>query len=114
MLITEAPQRDLAFTTIKFGERGGVFLQDLQADPPVMPTEVIPEAVPGPRQSWAPRKGAGALGLTLWETNAKYLWDLLYLAGRQPVPVDTRFRPMHALSVRRWCVVINPAVSYAP
>ena len=57
--IIEAPQRDLDPTPLTFGERFGVILQDPKAIPPVLLAEVIPEAVPGPRWSWAPRKGRG-------------------------------------------------------
>ena len=75
--IIEAPRRDLAPTPLIFGEIVGLFLQYLQAIPPVLLFEVIPDAVPGPRRSWAPRKGEGALGCALWETDIEYLWDVV-------------------------------------
>ena len=47
--------------------------------PPVLPVEVLYEAVTGPRQSWAPSKGTGALGCDLWKNDVKDLWVVLFL-----------------------------------
>ena len=82
MLITEATWRHLSPTPLTFGERGGAFLQDPQAIPSVISVEVITEAVPGPRQSWEPGKGAGALECDSPETDVKDLWDVLHLIER--------------------------------
>ena len=43
-----------------------MLLQDPHAIPPVLSVEVITVAVLGPRRSWAPIKGEGALGFSLW------------------------------------------------
>ena len=63
--ITEAPRRDMDPTPLIFGERGGVFLQDSQAIPPVLSVEVIPEAVPGLRCSCLPSNGSESLGCSI-------------------------------------------------
>ena len=65
--------RYLAPILLTFGERGGVLLHNPQDTPPVLLVEVIPETIPHPRQSWAPRKGSGALGCSLLETDVKDL-----------------------------------------
>ena len=56
-----------------------MFLQFLHDISPVLSDEVILESVICPRKSWAPGKGAGALGFHLWEKDVKYLWDVLCL-----------------------------------
>ena len=73
MPITETPLQNLDPTPLIFGKSGEVLLQYQQDIPPVLLVEVISEDVPGPRRSWAPGKGSGALVYALWETNAEYL-----------------------------------------
>ena len=81
-MITEALRRDLAPTSLTFGEKGGMFLQDPHAITPVLPVEVTPDSVPGPRQSWAPGEVAGALVCDLWKTDVKDMWDVLPLTDQ--------------------------------
>ena len=46
--VTEAPWRNLTITTLAFGERGGVLLQDTEAVTPMLAVKVAPQDVPGP------------------------------------------------------------------
>ena len=73
----EVPWWDLAPTPLKFGEKGGVFLQDPNDIPPVLSVEIINKAVLGKRWSWALREGAGSMRCALWETDADDLWDVV-------------------------------------
>ena len=59
--ITEAPRQDLDPTARIYGERGGAFLQDPQANPLVLMVGVILEDVSVPKLTWALTKVAGAL-----------------------------------------------------
>ena len=58
MTVTKAPWWNLTTTPLAFGERGGVFLQDPEADPPVLTVKVVPQAVPVPQGPRAAEKEA--------------------------------------------------------
>ena len=56
----QPPWGELADVALPFGEGVRVLLQDTDAVPPVLDTEIITNASPGARGPWASGKGAGA------------------------------------------------------
>ena len=99
--INEAPWKNLSPTPLAFGKRGGVFVQDPEAAPPVPVLEVVLQAFTSPRVNHTAMKGSGALKFPLRKNYVKHLRDVFRLTERQPIPLHLRLRPMHMPSVRR-------------
>ena len=88
MPVPEAPLYNLPPTPLKFGERGGVLLQNPEAVNPVIAVKVVPQAVPGPWGTQVSGKGAWELRHSLRKTDTKDLQNLFYLIDWKPVPVN--------------------------
>ena len=99
MTITEAPWGNLAPTPLAFGKQGGLLLHDQEAVPPVPEVEVVPQAVTGPRGTWADGKGAMTLIFAPQKSDVKDLRDVFHLTDRKPVPVNLWLRTMNMLSI---------------
>ena len=105
--VSKAPWWYLNPAPLAFGKHGGVLLQYMENVTPVLAVKMVPQAVPdtqGPREVG---KGVWALRHVLWETDVKYLQNVLRLTDLQPVPVNFRICPC----IRRLCAVIKPELS---
>ena len=78
-----------------------MFLQCPDPFPPVMADKLRTQSILRVGGPWASREGAGAYLSRPWEAHIVHLGLVLRLTDRQLVPVDCRFRPVHALAVCR-------------
>ena len=62
---------------------------------------MVLKAVPGTQGPQAHRKGAWALRHSHQKTDVKYLQNVFFLTGYQPLAVNLRLRPMHTMYVHR-------------
>ena len=69
MPIPEAPWHNLSPKPLEFVEQVGVLLQDIEAVPPLIAVEVVPQVIPGLQGTPAAGKGAGAMRCALRKTD---------------------------------------------
>ena len=101
MAVTNPPRWHLAPAVLTPREGIGVFLQDPDPIPPVLPVEVRAHAVLRDGGSRAAGEGARSLLCCLQKSRVVHLGLVYCLADRQPTPVNYRLGPVHAAAVCR-------------